>query len=208
MAHVVYSRTRTKKELENETMKGLRAIAHDRFAVANKRIQRLQKAGYEDTSPALKALIERRGSNPKFVQGGKDFKALLREISECYAFLNLETSTVQGTKSYMKQITSMVGSGRGSNEISRLFRLLDKVQERIPPSIFGRVVDTNQEMQQITQIIDNDSSLNLNQMDLSADEQEQVVTKAIEDILDKIDEENRRAEQTFTDLEKQFRSMF
>lgn len=207
MGHVVYSRSRTKRELEEYSLKQLRQIAHDRFAVANKRIKRLEQSG--KSSPALQALINKRGENPRFIQGGKNFKQLAREIAECYAFLNLETSTVSGTKQYEKHVADLVGSDSNDKQrISQMFRMLDALQERLPQSVFGNAHDTNKEMEQIRQIIDERSDIDLSNMTLSADQKEQVITKAIDKMLDEIEKEKRKGEQSLESIEKQFRRLF
>lgn len=207
MGHVTYSRTRTKRELEEYSLKQLRQIAHDRFAVANKRIKRLEQSG--TSSPALNALIKKRGENPRFTQGGKNIKQLTREIAECYSFLNLETSTVTGTKNYERHVADLVGtSSSDKKRISQMFRLFDALQERLPGSVFGNVHDTNQEMEQLRQIVDSRSDLDLSQMEMNANQKEEIVSKAIDKMLDEIEEEKRKGEESLESIEKQFRRLF
>lgn len=207
MANTNYSRERTKEIVEKEALKRLRPIAHKNFAIANKRIRRLQK----DTplSPALRALQDKRGGNLTFTQGGKSLKALEKELSECYSFLNLETSTVAGTRRFMKNVEQMTGTTyKDKKRVGQLFDLLHAVQERLPQRIFGEIVGSDPVMKQIIETIDDRADIDLSTMRLNENEVEDIVTNAINKLTDMIGAEAQKGVSALNETAERFNKMF
>lgn len=75
-------------------------------AIANKRIQRLEKNDLTD-SPAYRILVENGGA--KFGVKGKTFNQVQQEFSRLNRFLNSETSTIRGINKNLKEMAKNTG---------------------------------------------------------------------------------------------------
>lgn len=181
-----YKSIKTKKALEELSLKELKRMSHDLFAVANKRIRRLHDS--DTISPALNAIEKRRGNNPNFTIGSKDLKQLQREYSEAIAFLNLETSTVTGSKRYEKNLKQYIGNDVSDDTVSYMFDLLHSVQERIPESIFGNVAGSIPILEQLQEIISESTDSNISEFESESAKRESIISDAIDRLTSMIDE--------------------
>ena len=75
-------------------------------SMANKRLQRLEKAGLQDTPTYQKWF--REGAN-KFGVKGKDHNQLQKELSRLKNFINSETSTIKGINNVLKDMANSTG---------------------------------------------------------------------------------------------------
>lgn len=158
-----------KADVSEMTRSQLSKQAKQIFSTVNKRIQRLIDS--DTISPALEALIKKRGTNPKFTTGGKDLTALQKEYSEAIAFYNLETGTVTGARKYTNKLKQVIGERIDDKEyINKLFDLMHGVAERIPIQIANNTIGTDTIL---NQIIENDTNGTLNVLD-SADRDLQI----------------------------------
>lgn len=181
-----YKSIKTKKALEELSLKELKRMSHDLFAVANKRIRRLQNS--DTVSPALNVIEKKRGDNPYFNIGSKNLKELQREYSEAIAFLNLETSTVTGSKRYEKKLKSYIGNDVDDSTVSYVFDLLHSIQERIPESIFGSVAGSIPILEQIQEILSEETNANLSEYESESAKRESIISDAIDKLTSMIDE--------------------
>lgn len=101
-------------------------------SVANKRLDRLEKNGLEDT-PAYRAWQENGAI--RFGVKGKTNYEVQAEFYRLNSFLNARTSIVGGVRDYYKAIAQNIGlSGNFSNfkiEIPRFFAIVDAVEKRL-----------------------------------------------------------------------------
>lgn len=102
-------------------------------AIANKRIERLEKNNLE-SSPAYKKFIDEGGA--KFGVRGKSHNELQKEASRLQKFLESETSTVRGVNTTLKTMATNTGITyknlvdlRGKAE--KFFELASKVEQYI-----------------------------------------------------------------------------
>lgn len=201
-----YKSIKTKKALEELSLKELKRMSHDLFAVANKRISRLQNKK-DVISPALNALENRRGDNPKFTIGSKNLKQLQREYSEAMAFLNLETSTVTGAKQYENNLKSYVGDADDST-ISYIFDLLHSVQERVPESVFGSLAGSVPTLEILTEILGQDTNSNISEFESESDKRESIISDAIDKLTSMIDEQVQHGKDVLQGMTNDFNRLF
>lgn len=74
--------------------------------IANKRIERLEKAGLTN-SPAYRKYIEEGGA--RFGVKGKSFNEVQSEVARLHAFLNAKTSTIRGLNATLKELAANTG---------------------------------------------------------------------------------------------------
>lgn len=202
-----YDESKVKAELEKQALKELRQIAHKNFAIANKRITRLQQSNI--SSPALNALEKKRSGHVKFTQGGKNLKQLQKELAECYSFLNLETSTVRGARHFEKQVENLVGAKYSDKKrVSQLFDLLHGIQERMPTAVFGNAVGSDPIMNDILEVIDSNTDIDLSRMKLTDAQREDIITKAIDKLVKQITQNVKWGENQLENIATDFNKMF
>lgn len=101
-------------------------------SMANKRLVRLEKNGFED-SPAYKQWIESGGE--KFSVRGKDYNALQKELARVRQFVNAKTSTIRGAQSVLKAIAANTGANFKGKELwaqaSNFFRVASMIEQYI-----------------------------------------------------------------------------
>ena len=100
-------------------------------AIANKRIQRLEKNNLTD-SPAYQKLVE--NGQPKFGVRGKDFNQVQQEFSRLNKFLNSQTSTIRGINTNLKTMAKNTGISYKNMpqlkaQASKFFELSSKVEQ-------------------------------------------------------------------------------
>lgn len=101
-------------------------------SMANKRLVRLEKNGFED-SPAYKQWIESGGE--KFSVRGKDYNELQKELARVRQFVNAKTSTIRGAQSVVKAIAANTGANFKGKELwaqaSNFFRVTSMIEQYI-----------------------------------------------------------------------------
>ena len=109
-------------------------------SAANKRIRRLQKAGYN--TPALQYTMKHGGM---FSVKGKSSEALLNELKRAKGFMGAKTSSVRGAKKSIKTMTEMQKKinpdFRGEmtqEEIAKYWEAIDRIRE-LQPSTFNEI---------------------------------------------------------------------
>lgn len=104
-------------------------------SAGNKRIKRLQQAGYN--TPALRYTM-RHGGN--FSVKGKDKDALLEEFKRVKGFLNAKTSSVRGAKQSIKEFNENMNKLNPDDkkheltneEIETFWEAVDRIREEKP----------------------------------------------------------------------------
>lgn len=91
---------------KEERIKKFRAEASKMASVANKRIQRLEKNGLEN-SPAYQGYLASGGG--KFSIAGKNYQEVQAEMGRMKRLIDANTSTVRGYNKYMKEIAEATG---------------------------------------------------------------------------------------------------
>lgn len=108
--------------------KSLRTLTSRLVSASNKRIRRLEKSGVSKYSQALSRYEKGFSIKGKEKQG-----QVMSEFARASRFLNLKTSTVQGTKKVMKEvharIEKMTGGTLTSEQTSKVFSALHRAQE-------------------------------------------------------------------------------
>lgn len=201
-----YKSINTKKALEELSLKELKRMSHDLFAVANKRIRRLQNK--DVLSPALDALQKKRTGHETFTIGSKNLKQLQREYSEAIAFLNLETSTVTGAKRYENNLKQYVGSDVSKKTVSYIFDLLHSIQERVPQKIYGNMAGSVPILEQIQEMLIEDIESNENEFESESDKRERIITNAIEKLTNEIDKSVQRGQNALQSATNNFNRLF
>lgn len=201
-----YKSIKTRKALEDLSLKELKRMSHDLFAVANKRIRRLQNK--DVISPALNALNDRRSGHVTFTIGSKNLKQLQREYSEAMAFLNLETSTVTGAKRYEAKLKQYVGSDMSDKNISYMFDLLHSIQERIPERVFGKVAGSMPILEQLQEMLEDDTNSDVNTFESESEKREHIISEAIDKLVNEIDESVQRGQNALQSAADSFNRLF
>lgn len=111
MSKLVDRKTRlvleTSKDVPQEKrVKEFRAEASRKASLANKRIQRLEKAGLKE-SPAYKRWL--RDGGEKFGVKGKTYREVQSEVKRLNRFIEAQTSTVRGTHNVLKEMAKNTG---------------------------------------------------------------------------------------------------
>ena len=83
-----------------------RQEASKKAQIANKRIQRLEKAGLE-SSPAYRKYVEEGGA--KFGVKGKSFNEVQAEMARLNRFLDAKTSTIRGINQTLRDMAKNTG---------------------------------------------------------------------------------------------------
>lgn len=200
-----FNKQGVKKAVEDLTLKELRKISHDLFAVVNKRIKRLSDK--DVISPAYDSLMKKRGGKT-FTSGGKNLKALRKEFAQAVAFYNMETSTVSGAKRYENNLKKYVGGDLSPSTISYVFDLLHRVQERIPGSIFGSVVGSIPVLNVLNNVIGNDINNMSTMYDTEEQKEERIINEVIEKLMKMIEDEYQTGVKTLNEITKEFNRLF
>lgn len=108
-----------------------RREASRKAAIANKRLQRLEKSGLTDT-PAYKKYVE--DGAVKFSVKGKSYNELQKEVSRLNKFLESKSSTIRGANNVLKEIAKNTGIkyknlGELREKSAKFFELASKVEQ-------------------------------------------------------------------------------
>lgn len=116
----------------NQDYQSLKREVSRLASMANKRLVRLEKNGFED-SPAYKQWIESGGE--KFSVRGKDYNELQKELARVRQFVNAKTSTIRGAQSVLKAIAANTGANFKGKELwaqaSNFFRVASMIEQYI-----------------------------------------------------------------------------
>lgn len=104
-------------------------------AVANKRINRLEKTGIE--SPAFESIKQSGG---KITTKGKNINQLRAEFARAREFLSMSTSTVSGAREHFSRLEDFLTTKQGkkrkqktiNKQISKWSQLLSKLKQKDP----------------------------------------------------------------------------
>lgn len=118
-------------EKKKERVRKYRTEASRLASMANKRLQRLEKAGLTD-SPAYRKWVE--DGKVKFGVRGKDHRQLQKEVARMNKFLESKTSTIRGVNTQLKEMAQNTGIAyRNLKELrenaSKFFELSSKVEQ-------------------------------------------------------------------------------
>ena len=116
----------TEKE---QRIKEFRREASRLAAIANKRIERLEKNNLTST-PAYKRYVE----GGRFGVKGKDYNQVQKELSRLKAFLASETSTIRGANKTLKEMAKNTGIQYSNlkelrDKAPKFFELASKVEQ-------------------------------------------------------------------------------
>ena len=172
----------TKQEIEQEKrIKKFRAEASRKASLANKRIQRLEKAGLKD-SPAYQRFIKDGGQ--RFGVRGKTYREVQSEVARLDRFISSQTSTIRGVNTVLKEMAENTGiKYKNLTELrtksAKFFELSSKVEQYL------RTVDDMasaigyQKIWEVINTYTQESKIDLGDADLKIDEMVERVTNAI-----------------------------
>lgn len=147
------------KKSDGSAFKKLKAETQALTRKANARIRALERANLTE-SPAYKS-YKKHGSKKFSIKGIKIYQDLQKEYWRTQRFLNNKTSTVRGTKRYIKNISKAVGlsnidilSGRDAIELqTKIFEAIDKVEEYYDNiGKHGEALDYRKHFHEVTEI--------------------------------------------------------
>ena len=158
-----------------------RKEASRKASMANKRIERLEKADAKD-SPAYKRYVKE--GSVRFGVKGKDHKELQKEVARLDKFLNSQTSTIRGLNANLKEIAKTTGiKYQKVSELRQLtakfFELTSKIQQYL------RTVDDMasaigyQEIWEAINQYTHENKINLADGEAKLDEMLKAITNAI-----------------------------
>ena len=128
---------KSNKNIFTDIEKKYRQEASRKVSMANKRLKRMEQQNLS-MSPAYKKWIDEGGQ--KFGIRGKSMEEVRVEVARLNKFLNQTTSTVRGTKKYLRNIAGQVGIKQwGSfqslnSQLRGFFEVADRVQEYLKNS--------------------------------------------------------------------------
>lgn len=147
-----------RKEKEVNDYKDLRREVSRRASIANKRTKRLEKQGFNDSSKAYRDAFSQGISERFGVKGLQNKKEVLRELERIDNFLNAQTSTITGFKSYLDGVAKRRGETipRGdykayANKYSNLFRAHERLRQFRDASV---PYSSDDEMESINSVIE------------------------------------------------------
>lgn len=119
------------KYITKENLKEAKKEISKLASMANKRLQRLEKANLE-SSPSYKKWVA--DGQVKFGVKGKTHNELQQELSRLQKFINAETSTVRGTNNVLKEMAKNTGiKFKNLNDLrskaDKFFELASKVEQ-------------------------------------------------------------------------------
>lgn len=129
--------SKSKKNVFTEIEKKYRQEASRKVSMANKRLKRMEQQNLS-MSPAYKKWIDEGGQ--KFGIRGKSMEEVRVEVARLNKFLKQTTSTVRGTKKYLRNIAGQVGIKQWGSfqslnrQLRGFFEVADRVQEYLKNS--------------------------------------------------------------------------
>lgn len=120
----VQKKVMTKVEEKKKRISAYRRKVSRLASVANKRVERLEKNGLQN-SPAYKGYLESGGQ--RFGVKGKSFNEVQAEAARLKAFIDAKTSTITGINNHLKEIAD--NTGIKYSDLSELREKADKFFE-------------------------------------------------------------------------------
>lgn len=124
------SRWQMDKDFRSWTRQELAKMCRSAFDAANKRINRLEASGL--SSPALHSVMNSGG---KFYVRGLNLKQLQHDYARCINFLNMQTSSVTGARSYKKTLEQKFGHPLTDAQHKRIFEAFRTVEKIMPAGV-------------------------------------------------------------------------
>ncbi len=124
------SRWQMDKDFRSWTRQELAKMCRSAFDAANKRINRLEASGL--SSPALHSVMNSGG---KFYVRGLNLKQLQHDYARCINFLNMQTSSVTGARSYKKTLEQKFGHPLTNAQHKRIFEAFRTVEKIMPAGV-------------------------------------------------------------------------
>lgn len=162
--------------------KEIRAEASRLASIANKRIQRLEKAGLE-SSPAYQKWIDEGGK--KFSVRGKTINEVQSELARLRRFIDAKTSTIRGVNATLKEMAANTGMDYKSiaelrGKADNFFTLASKVEQylRTVEDIASAI--GYQKIWEAINVYVKDAEIDLSDSNLDLDQMTQLVTSVIE----------------------------
>lgn len=120
-----------KGSTKESNIRKFRSEASRKAAIANKRIERLERNGLKDSPAYQKYVVEGGG---KFGVKGKTFNEVQREMARLNNFINSKTSTIRGINSTLKELAVNTGIKYGNltelrAKSAKFFELASKVEQ-------------------------------------------------------------------------------
>ena len=166
---------------QEQRVKQFRAEASRKASLANKRIERLEKAGLKD-SPAYQRFIKDGGQ--RFGVRGKTYREVQSEVARLDRFISSQTSTIKGVNTVLKDMAKNTGIkyknlGELREKSAKFFELASKVEQYL------RTVDDMasaigyQKIWEVINTYTQESNIDLGDANLKIDSMVESVTNAL-----------------------------
>lgn len=166
---------------QEQRVKQFRTEASRKASLANKRIERLEKAGLKD-SPAYQRFIKDGGQ--RFGVRGKTFREVQSEVARLDRFISSQTSTIKGVNTVLKDMAKNTGIkyknlGELREKSAKFFELASKVEQYL------RTVDDMasaigyQKIWEVINTYTQESNVDLGDANLKIDSMVESVTNAL-----------------------------
>ena len=170
-------------QLKEMRVKQFRAEASRKASLANKRIQRLEKAGLKD-SPAYQRYIKDGGQ--RFGVKGKTYREVQSEVARLDRFISSQTSTIKGVNTVLKEMAENTGiKYKNLTELraksAKFFELSSKVEQYL------RTVDDMasaigyQKIWEVINTYTQQAKVDLSDADLKIDNMVETITNALKE---------------------------
>lgn len=171
---------RLAKEKE-ERIREYRREASRLSAMANKRVERLERNNLTDT-PAYKTYLE----GGRFGVKGKTYNEVQAEVARLNRFLNAQTSTVRGANRVAKEIASTTGiKYRNLNELreksAKFFELASKAEQYARNVLDAASALGYQKIWDVINELDEANKIDLSDANANIDAMLETVTKALDE---------------------------
>lgn len=117
-----------------ERVRAFRKEVSRKASMANKRLDRLEKAGMT-SSPAYESFMERRGGE-RFSIRGKSYREVQTELAEVNRYLDSATSSITGAKKILKEMAKTTGADiewsdwkTNQKQLSKFFNIASQVEQ-------------------------------------------------------------------------------
>lgn len=166
---------------KEERIKAYRKEASRLAAIANKRIERLEKNGLEN-SPAYQGYLKSGGG--KFSVKGKDHNELQAEVSRINKLIKANTSTVRGVNNYLKGMAKDTGMKyKNLKELQvkadEFFKLSSKIEEYLTTVEDMASAIGYQKIWESINVFIKDNKIDLTNTKMSIEEMTETISKAI-----------------------------
>ncbi len=147
--------------VKTQAFKALKAALRAKVAKANKRVDRLEKKGYQGV-PAYQQYQELKGGK-RFSSAGNDMKELRKEEARLDKFLGSKTSTVRGANKNMKDMlkrhkipAKKMTQDRLLEITTKYYELYNKAQQYLKNLGAEYVMDSDQKFQDMSEYLESE----------------------------------------------------